>query len=237
MRLKLHLDESVFGSTSKLWIEAPDLIKISDFQEYLADYLGINHSLDIFIQDFYLHPFLSFSEMIQDSVLLVVKKVEVFQKNEKIVIKKKKILKSKEKFDERKEKFDESQEKSDESQERFYGNEREMRGVNEFKGFRGNYEKNYGKTQGQRTLYNRNGDVVSVAPIENQLKILNPIEEFEEKKKEWKIKPIPERKPKVFNCPQLITKKDEVLQFEQLSTGLLISFSLKGNPKVMVKII
>ena len=203
MRVKLLIDQSVLGSTSKLWIEVPNLEKIEDFVIYLNDILGIGSDIDIFLSEFYLHPLLPFANLIKDSDLIFVKRLTFYESKNSIPVK----LEKSENSDERKDKIlVRSYPASD-------------------------------KPQGQRIKFSADGKVKKITPIVNLLNILSPAEEFDQKKSEWKVKPIPKRKPIEFKCPELITKKQEVLSFADLQPEMDISFSLKGEPRVIVKYI
>lgn len=203
MRVKLLIDQSVLGNTSKLWVEVPELDKIEDFVVFLDDFLGIGFDIDIFLSEFYLHPLLPFADLIKDSDLVFVKRLNTDESKIRIPVKL--------------EKSEDSDDKKDKIFKRSYFTS--------------------DKPQGQRIKFTSDGKIKKITPIVNPLNILSPAEEFDQKKSEWKVKPIPKRKPIEFKCPELITKKQEVLSFADLQPGMDVSFSLRGEPRVIVKYI
>ena len=91
---------------------------------------------------------------------------------------------------------------------------------------------------GKKIKFDRDGKVTEISSVIPSLNVLSPAEEFDRKKSEWKIKPIPPRKKlnsKQF-VPEMITKSVPVLPHE-LREGDEITFSTTDDAIVKVLVI
>lgn len=188
MRLKILFDSNIFGGTQKLWIDAPELETAESFIEYLKCEFDIEQNIELYLDEFFIHPQLDFSCMAKDSDTLNVKCSEQG-------------LGRRLRYDKEK-------------------TEKLSFVPTEF--------------QGKKIKFNEEGNITEIVPVEQNLRILSPAEEFLVKKSEWKIKPVPKRKAlKQELCPKLICTQ-EVIQYDQLEIGMKIRFTEKCDPVVKV---
>lgn len=166
----------------------PEVETAESFIEYLKCEFSIDQNIELYLDDFFIHPELDFLCMARDSDLVNVKCFEP--------VSEKRLGLAKERV------------------EKAYLDSSEF--------------------QGKKIKFNEMGKITEVVPVEQNLRILSPAEEFSAKKSEWKIKPVPKRKPlKQERCPGLISTQ-EVIQYDQLEVGMKIRFSEKSDPMVKV---
>ena len=207
MRLKLLFEKEIFGSMRKLWLDIPELNFTYDLIDYIKRTLEIDFSIEIWLNDHFVHKNLKLLNFLKTSDILTIKLVKTDSTPTKIP-EKKKSLKNQE--DKKKSKNIRKELKKNPSNLEF---------------------------QGKRIKFDSSGNIKEVENIIPALKILSPAEEFSKKKSEWKIKPIPKKNfcPN-YAVPSLISTAVTVLPHE-LKTNDVVSFSTTDESVVKVWII
>lgn len=70
MRLKLLLESTILSLSHKVWLDCPELESISDLIRHITELFDLDMDLDLYLEDFYLHPDLPFSSIVKDSDLI-----------------------------------------------------------------------------------------------------------------------------------------------------------------------
>ena len=209
MRVKLLVDEGILGSTRKLWIDLPELNFVLDAIDYIMQTLQIKKPIELWMDDFYLHTNLRFAHFARDSELIQIKTKIVISPSPIEPPLQKRAL------------------KDQDSKKKTKNLRKELKRNPDSAPF-----------QGKKIRFDSSGKISAVYSVNSNLNILSPSEEFDQKKSEWKIKPIPKRKPMsgTSTAPALISTAVKVLPHE-LEVNDVISFSTNSDSLVRVNFI
>lgn len=196
MRVRLSFEEGILGPSRKLWIDYADQTTVLDFIKYVKNTFDIKYPLEIWLDGFFVHMDLEFTQAFKQAEILFVKIKDDFVKVQPDISVK--ALKNK---------------------------DEKMKGKNLKKELKKNPKA--AEFQGTKYKFDEKGNIKEVIQIRPELNVPTPAEEYEMKRAEWKIKPIPKRKPfKTYEskAPAMLEDKRYVLP-HQLNAGDKISFS------------